>query len=51
LARPTRSAIPPNNEPIPAIKLAKARPYTKKVKLMCSLTRSKVETEAVTYSS
>ena len=51
LVRPTRSAIPPNSEPNAPIKLPTARVYTKNVKLICSLIRSKVETEPVTYSS
>ena len=51
LVRPNRSVSPAKRDPNAPIRLPKARVYTKKVKLICSFTRNRVDTEPPTYSS
>ena len=45
LVRPSRSVRPAKSEPNAPIRAPKARVYTRKEKLMCSLTRNSVDTE------
>ena len=51
LARPSRSVIPAKSAPNAPIRFPKASRYTKKLKDMCRLASTSVDTEPATYSS